>query len=291
MNDLARRRDAAATIAIEAACLAARLRVQGGGVASLKGAQDFITEADGATERFIRDRLEQDFPGESILGEEMGGAVDGAGPLWVLDPIDGTANFARGGDRWCVSIGLVIGNRAVAGAIARHAPAEIFAAAEGLGATLNGAPIHAAPTTDIGRAIIECGWSLRLPIAAFHRIARPSPPLAPACGGRLGRPRPGGQRGRAARRLSRKPHQFMGCGCRHPHRPRGRLLDQCLRQWRLAGAGQSHRCRRTGTGRPARRRVGRLISGAPAASAGPAPSPGCGRCARRVRSCAPRPRP
>jgi len=171
MNDLARRRDAAAAIAIEAAALAARLRSEGGGVASLKGAQDFITEADGATERFIRARLEQDFPGEAILGEEMGGAVDGTGPLWVLDPIDGTSNFARGGDRWCVSIGLVIGNRAVAGAIARHAPAEIFAAAEGLGATLNGAPIHAAPTTDFGRAIIECGWSLRLPVAVFHRMA------------------------------------------------------------------------------------------------------------------------
>lgn len=172
MIDLARRRDAAAAIAVEAAALAARMRAEGGGVASLKGAQDFVTEADGATERFIRDRLARDFPGEAILGEEMGGAVDGAGPLWVLDPIDGTSNFARGSDRWCVSIGLVIGGRAVAGVIARHAPAEVFAAAEGQGATLNGAPIRAAPTIDIGRAIIECGWSLRRPIARFHGLAQ-----------------------------------------------------------------------------------------------------------------------
>jgi myo-inositol-1(or 4)-monophosphatase len=171
MTDLARRRDAAVAIAVEAAALAQRLRAQGGGAASLKGAQDFVTEADGATERFIRDSLARDFPGEAILGEEMGGEVDGLGPLWVLDPIDGTSNFARGGDRWCVSIGLVMEGRAVAGAIARHAPREVFAAAEGLGATLNGAPIRAAPTTDIGRAIIECGWSLRMPIARFHRLA------------------------------------------------------------------------------------------------------------------------
>lgn len=171
MNDLAHRRDAAAAIAIEAAALAARLRAEGGGIASLKGPQDMVTEADGATERFIRARLEQAFPGEAVLGEEMGGAVDRTGPLWVLDPIDGTANFARGGDRWCVSIGLVVGNRAVAGAIARHAPSEIFAAAEGLGATLNGVPMRAAPTTAIDRAIIECGWSLRRPIAAFHSLA------------------------------------------------------------------------------------------------------------------------
>ncbi len=171
MNDLPRRRDAAAAIAVEAAALAARMRAEGGGVASLKGAQDFVTDADGATERFIRDRLARDFPGEAILGEEMGGAADGTGPLWVLDPIDGTSNFARGGDRWCVSIGLVMGGRAVAGAIARHAPAEVFAAAEGHGATLNGAPIRAAPTTEIGRAIIECGWSLRVPVARFHRMS------------------------------------------------------------------------------------------------------------------------
>jgi myo-inositol-1(or 4)-monophosphatase len=171
MTDLAARRDAAAAIAVDAAALAERLRAEGGGVASFKGAQDFITAADGATERFIRDRLAATFPGEAILGEEMGGAADGAGPLWVLDPIDGTSNFSRGGDRWCVSIGLVIGGRAVAGAIARHAPAEIFAAAEGLGATLNGTPIHAAPTAEMGRAIIEAGWSLRVPIAGFHRLA------------------------------------------------------------------------------------------------------------------------
>ncbi|BDG75170.1 inositol monophosphatase family protein [Roseomonas fluvialis] len=171
MNDLARRRDAAAQIAVEAADLAQRMREAGGGVASLKGAQDFITEADGATERFIRDRLAAQFPDEAILGEEMGGAADTKGPLWVLDPIDGTSNFSRGGDRWCVSIGLVVDGHAVAGAIARHAPAEVFAAAQGLGATLNGSPIHAAPTTDIGRAIIECGWSLREPIARFHRMA------------------------------------------------------------------------------------------------------------------------
>lgn len=171
MTDLARRRDAAAAIAMEAASLAARMRSQGGGAAKMKGAQDFVTEADTATEAFIRERLAQDFPGEAVMGEEMGGATDGGGVLWVLDPIDGTANFARGGDRWCVSIGMVLDGRAVVGAIARHAPSEIFAAAEGLGATLNGAPMRAAGTTDIARALIECGWSLRLPIAEFHRMA------------------------------------------------------------------------------------------------------------------------
>jgi myo-inositol-1(or 4)-monophosphatase len=169
--ELARRRDAAALLAAEAAALAARLRAEGRGAASLKGAQDFLTEADGATERFLRGRLAALFPGEAVLGEEMGGATPEDGPLWVLDPIDGTANFARGGDRWCVSVGFVLGRRAVAGAVARHAPAEVFAAALGSGATLNGRTIRAAPTEDIARATVEVGWSLRTPLAAFHRLA------------------------------------------------------------------------------------------------------------------------
>lgn len=171
LPDLALRRDAAATIAREAAAAAAGMRARGLGVARLKGAQDFLTEADGATERMIRDRLAGLFPGEAVLGEEMGGDVPRAGPLWIIDPIDGTSNFARDGDRWCVSIGMAFDGRAVLGAIARHAPMEVFAGALGLGATLNGSPLRAAPTADITQAIIEVGWSRRVPLAAFHRTA------------------------------------------------------------------------------------------------------------------------
>ncbi|WP_439579246.1 inositol monophosphatase family protein, partial [Elioraea sp.] len=116
--ELARRCDIAAALAAEAAALAARMRAEGRGTASLKGTQDFLTEADGATERFLRDRLGALFPGEAVLGEEMGGEVAGEGPLWVLDPIDGTSNFARGGDRWCVSVGLVAETQAGKGNLA-----------------------------------------------------------------------------------------------------------------------------------------------------------------------------
>lgn len=169
--ELALRRDAAAAIARDAATVAFLARARGGGVATLKGAQDFLTEADGATERFIRERLATLFPGEPILGEEMGGAGATEGPLWILDPIDGTSNFARNGDRWCVSIGMALDGTAVLGAIARYLPPEVFAGARGCGATLNGQPIRAAATTDITRATIELGWSRRRPLADFHRTA------------------------------------------------------------------------------------------------------------------------
>jgi len=166
-NERARRRDIAAALAREAAARAAAMRASGMADFTMKGAQDFLTEADGATETFLREQLAKHFPGEEVLGEEQGGAVDPTGPLWVLDPIDGTSNFARNGDRWCVSVGLVLNGRAVLGAIARHAPDEVFAAAQGLGATLNGAPIRAAATPDLSRATIEIGWSLRRPVADY----------------------------------------------------------------------------------------------------------------------------
>jgi myo-inositol-1(or 4)-monophosphatase len=166
-DELAHRRDVAGRIAEEAASLAARLRAGGMGAATMKGAQDFLTEADGATERFIRDRLAAAFPGEPVLGEEGGGETPEAGPLWILDPIDGTSNFARGGDRWCVSIGMALDGTAVLGAVARHAPAELVTGARGLGAALNGRPIHAAGTAEFVRATIELGWSLRRPVEAY----------------------------------------------------------------------------------------------------------------------------
>ena len=168
--ELQRRLDAVAPLASEAAALAARMRANGMAETMMKGAQDFLTEADGATERFLREKLERLFPGEPILGEEGGGAAPEAGPLWILDPIDGTSNFARGADRWCVSIGLAHDSRAVLGAVARHATGELILGATGCGATRNGVAIRAASTTDPARATVEIGWSLRRPAVDFTAL-------------------------------------------------------------------------------------------------------------------------
>ena len=182
--ELQRRLDAVAPLAREAAALAAGMRASGMAETRMKGAQDFLTEADGATETFLRERLERLFPGEPVLGEEGGGTAPDRGPLWILDPIDGTSNFARGGDRWCVSIGLALDGRAVLGAVARHAPAELFLGAAGCGSTLNGAPIRAAATPDLSRATIEVGWSLRRPVPDF--VALLGRVMAAGAGARIG---------------------------------------------------------------------------------------------------------
>ena len=130
-----------------------------------KGAQDFVTEADRAVEALFRERIAAAFPGDSVLGEEMGG--DGSDRLWIIDPIDGTANFARGDRIWCVSLGFVANGRPELGVI--HAPAldETYLARRGGGATLNGKPIRAAQTRDITQAVVEFGWSTRLPTKLY----------------------------------------------------------------------------------------------------------------------------
>ncbi len=182
--ELSRRLDAVAPLARDAAALAARMRENGMAATKMKGAQDFLTEADGATEHFLREQLEHLFPGEPILGEEGGGAIPDSGPLWILDPIDGTANFARDGARWGVSIGMALDGRAVLGAVGRHAPSEIILGARGCGARLNGRPIRAAGTPDFSRAIIEVGWSLRRPVADY--VALVGRVMAEGAGARSG---------------------------------------------------------------------------------------------------------
>ncbi|MCI0756995.1 inositol monophosphatase family protein [Teichococcus vastitatis] len=172
MTDLSERLRQAETLAREAAGLALRLRPAPGSAAiTLKGAQDWLTEADGAVERFLSDALRERFPEDGFQGEEAGLHRDGA-LRWVVDPIDGTSNFAHGGQRWCVSVGLVAGDRAVLGAIVAPELGQCFLAAEGRGATLNGRPIRAAATDALGRSIVECGWSPRVANEAYHALCQ-----------------------------------------------------------------------------------------------------------------------
>jgi myo-inositol-1(or 4)-monophosphatase len=134
--------------------------------ATLKGAQDWLTQADGAVERFLSERLAAAFPADGFQGEE-GGTLRAGTLRWVVDPIDGTANFMRGAPRFCVSLGLVEDRTPLLGVLVAPALGETFAAQMGGGAILNGAPIRAATTTELARATVEIGWSRRRPHAAF----------------------------------------------------------------------------------------------------------------------------
>ncbi len=171
MSEALDRRLAAATgIAAEAGRMALRMRPPPGApVATLKGAQDWLTEADGAIEAFLSARLLDAFPEDGFQGEEEGKAREGR-LRWVVDPIDGTANFARGAPRFCVSLGLIEDRVPLAGVIVAPALGETFAARKGGGATLNGHRIQAAATADMGRATVEVGWSPRRPNSTYYAL-------------------------------------------------------------------------------------------------------------------------
>jgi len=170
MTALDRRFAVALALAEQAGALAMRMRPPPGAAqATLKDRQDWLTEADGAVERFLSDGLAAEFPDDGFQGEEAGSVRAGA-LRWVVDPIDGTSNYARGANRWCVSIGLIEGDMALLGVLAAPGLSETFAACQGQGATLNGARIAAAATSSLDRAIIEAGWSPRVAAADFLGI-------------------------------------------------------------------------------------------------------------------------
>jgi myo-inositol-1(or 4)-monophosphatase len=162
-REIGLRAHAAAAIAREAGEIALRrFADRSSFTVGLKGPQDFLTEVDGEVERLIAGRLHELFPGDGFVGEEGEGRVaHGGRPTWVVDPIDGTANFARGVPHFCVSIALVDAVRPLAGAIYDPALGELFAGARGGGARLNGAPIRVSDTSDLRKAAIEVGWNIR----------------------------------------------------------------------------------------------------------------------------------
>ena len=93
-----------------------------------KGPQDYLTEVDGEVERLIATRLHEAFPGDGFIGEEGEGRVGQPGaPIWVVDPIDGTSNFARGAPHFCVSIAAVVGREVEIGVIYDPMVDELFA--------------------------------------------------------------------------------------------------------------------------------------------------------------------
>jgi myo-inositol-1(or 4)-monophosphatase len=168
-SDLDAREKVLAVVAREAAELAKKMFADPTGLGvKMKGKQDFITVADGEVERLIVDRLAKAFPGDAFLGEE-GGASGRGDALWVIDPIDGTANFANRMPHFCVSIAFMSAGELMLGAIAAPMYGELYRARLGRGAFLNDRAMRVADV-DIHRAIIELGWSVRRPTRSYTAL-------------------------------------------------------------------------------------------------------------------------
>jgi myo-inositol-1(or 4)-monophosphatase len=128
-----------------------------------KGRTDLVTEYDRRSERLVLEGIRQRYPGHSILAEESGahagGAEDAAGEVrWVVDPLDGTTNFTHNYPFFCVSIGAESGGRLAAGAVYDPVRDELFAAAVGHGATLNGRAIRVSDIARVDDALLVTGF-------------------------------------------------------------------------------------------------------------------------------------
>ncbi|AUC54527.1 inositol monophosphatase [Sagittula sp. P11] len=106
---------------------------------------DLVSEADRNVETLIRDALTAAFPEDAQLGEEHGLSEGTSGFTWVIDPIDGTAPYLNGLPGWCVSIGGHDAEGPALGVIVAPVLGEVFVAARGQGARLNGAPMRVMP--------------------------------------------------------------------------------------------------------------------------------------------------
>ena len=133
-----------------------------------KGHLDLVTAADQEVEHFLTERLGQAFPDDGIFGEEGAARQGTTGRVWVVDPIDGTFNFVRGGDQWAVSIGLYENSCPTFGVI--HAPVRSQTLIGGVGhpSTLNGVKMAQRAGLDENRA--ACGVGFHPTIAVEQRL-------------------------------------------------------------------------------------------------------------------------
>ena len=124
-----------------------------------KGAIDLVTSADREAERRIVETLHRHFPQHSILAEEETDQVGTeVSHRWIIDPLDGTTNFAHGYPQVCVSVALERDGEVILGLVYDPLRSECFRAAKGQGATLNGRPIRVSGVQELDKALLATGF-------------------------------------------------------------------------------------------------------------------------------------
>jgi len=131
---------------------------------------DLVTEVDKMSEDKVISIIKLHFPGHSIISEEAGEAMQVSDYQWIIDPIDGTVNFAHGIPICCVSIGLKHKDEMLYGAVYNPMMNELFFAEKGKGATLNGTPISVSKKSDFKTACLVTGFPYKWPNNAEHPI-------------------------------------------------------------------------------------------------------------------------
>lgn len=128
-------------------------------ISTKSSAIDLVTEVDRLAEAAIRERIAHHFPTHVVLGEEAGQASGDARYRWIVDPLDGTVNYAHGFPFYSVSVALEIDGQIELGVVLDSAHGERFAAVRGRGATLAGVPLRVSCTPTLGEAMLATGFA------------------------------------------------------------------------------------------------------------------------------------
>ncbi len=127
-----------------------------------KGAIDLVTEADLASERAIIRLIRTAFPEHAVLAEESGITIGNDSHEWIIDPLDGTTNYAHGLPEFTISIAFANEGNLVFGLVSNPVTGELFCGMKGQGATLNGRPIHVSGTKTLAESLLVTGFPYNL---------------------------------------------------------------------------------------------------------------------------------
>ena len=123
-----------------------------------KGKVNLVTQVDTRSERAIMKYLGGRFPGHAFLAEESGSSARASEFLWIIDPLDGTTNYAHGYRSYCVSIALSVRGTVALGVVYDPNLDELFTAVGGRGARLNGKKISVSPTASLSKSLLATGF-------------------------------------------------------------------------------------------------------------------------------------
>jgi myo-inositol-1(or 4)-monophosphatase len=137
---------------------------------SLKGDINLVTEVDLASEQLIRNEISTHYPRHQILAEEGGLADSGSEYRWIVDPLDGTTNYAHGYPCFCVSIALEYKQETILGVVYDPTRDELFAAERGAGAALNNRAIRVSSTAELMKSLLSTGFPYDIKTSRFTNL-------------------------------------------------------------------------------------------------------------------------
>jgi myo-inositol-1(or 4)-monophosphatase len=135
-----------------------------------KGAINIVTDVDLASEQLIRDQIATHYPRHQVLAEEGGLAESSSEYRWIVDPLDGTTNFAHAYPVFCVSIALEYQGETVLGVVYDPMRDEIFTAERGGGAALNNRPIRVSSIDDLMQSLLSTGFPYDIKTSTFTNL-------------------------------------------------------------------------------------------------------------------------